>query len=276
MEPRHRLFLDALGRLADRNEHVLIMPCADARQARAQAPDPDQPADSSSDASAPTERPAEAEVRLLRIEDSGRLILERPSGSAAAAWVHPRALVELRVYNGDTRWSAVARVREAFAFPIREHITVRAIRLDPPDQITSEQRRSHYRVDTSKLDLPSVIITLLSETKQPPAAKAQLMNLSGGGFGLLLDPRHQAARQVLRGRDYQCSIRVPVRDEPLSVHARLIHVYPQPGSKIYLGFACRHATTTAAEELTRVATELQREILRRRRKANLLRPPRRP
>ena len=220
----------------------------------------------------PAKEATGAQVRLLEVHQDGVVILERPGVSAGAAWVQPGAWVALYLCHGPSRWSASARVAELTRHALRDRVTVGALRLEPPVEVVSEQRRAHYRVDTSMMDLPPVILRLLDEhgrvvnADSTPGLEARLMNLSGGGFGLLLNPRHQPARQVMRGRFYQCRIRLPlVHDEPLTVNARLIHVYPQKGGSVYLGFACQHPDQAAAETFARHATELEREVLRRRR-----------
>ena len=287
-DPRYRLFYGLLSNLSERHRPIMLRQVPDDQPAPQPDPDPattnaTDPATATATAVKPvqvTKTPSVA-VQVLEIDDDGAVFVQVPGSPEERQWLMQQSAVDMQVNEADARWSARSRRGALVELHLEANVVVPAVRLEPPEELVSLQRRAHYRVDTSQMDLPPVTVRLMHDTPKGlrpvkgPAIEARLMNISAGGVGLLIDPKQEAARNIFKSRQYQCRLHLPGQEDPVIVEACLVHVFPQKRKMLYLGMVCQWSTSTygqrQAERFARAVTRLERETLRQRRRQRPLR-----
>ena len=276
-DARYQFFYGLLSTLTERHRPVMLRQVDNGDDAP--APEPDtasagmEPADG---AARSAELVPSTVVQLLDVGEDGAIFVQVPGKEEERDWLLCQHTVELRVHEADGRWAAKARVGDQVEIKLNARVGVPALRLEPPHELVSHQRRASYRVDTSHLDLPSVTLRLLRDTPKGlrpvkgPAIEARLMNVSAGGIGLLVDSSRPGAENLFKFRVYRCRLFLPGLDEPVTVEANLVHVLPQKHERVYLGMLCQWSVSEygqrQAELFARTVTALERQTLRHRRK----------
>lgn len=202
-------------------------------------------------------------VRILRLSDE-EIIVERPS--AAGQTIDLSGNVELVAVMsiGQNRW--MFRTKTIGGDP-RSRSGGNAVRLQMPTHVERCRRRDFLRVSTAELNLPivtcwplldpmSVVAAEVANRAQivelesggmgtnsadilpevAPPFTAQLMNLGGGGVGLLVHPGDSAALDRSRLLWVRADLK-PYIPAPLGFTARVVHTHRDSEQNTYVGAA---------------------------------------
>jgi hypothetical protein len=207
-------------------------------------------------------------VRILSLSDA-EILVEQPS--AAGAWIDLHAGTRLIgvIAIGQNRWMFHTRVISPGPGSGRA-CPVRTLRLSMPTNVERCQRRNFFRISTAELSLPVVecwplldpgtvapaelanrahIQDLLDSGSAPrsteesfilpevgPKFTARLMNIGGGGAGLIINPSDAGAAD--RARLYWMRLDLtPHVPAPIGITARLVHTHVDSTQSVYAGMA---------------------------------------
>jgi c-di-GMP-binding flagellar brake protein YcgR len=208
--------------------------------------------------------------RMLGLDDT-QMVVEEPSGQAAADMLQPGAPVMLYIAEGDDRWEFETHVLETTRFALNASVRVQALRLAPPRTVGKAQRRDFYRVDTAGAVDEPVQITVSIPHAQGESAEiieleGRLVNIGGGGMGMTVN--EIAARRMLRADKIHCRVALPTLNHPLELNVRVAHSQQQARDIHYMGlqfvFQRPAARDQVADKLCYFAAWLQRQRLNRR------------
>jgi hypothetical protein len=206
-------------------------------------------------------------VRLAGMSDE-HLVIEQPS--AAGQWIdlEPGVSIVAGIAIGQNRWMFHTRV-----LPRLKSFPPRTVRLAAPTAVERCQRRNFFRISTVELNLPRVecwalldpssvvaaevanrarIMDLVRGGGRAPAADsgedaltlpevgpkfgALLMNVGGGGAGLLIDKADAPATE--RARLFWMRVNLtPIIPAPLGMTGRLVHTHIDSAQNLYAGMA---------------------------------------
>lgn len=204
-------------------------------------------------------------VRILALTES-QIVVEQPS--AAGRWIALEPGVRLvgAFAIGQNRWMFHTRVLACGVGG-----SERCVRLEMPDRVERCQRRHSFRISTAELSPPAVecwplldpesVIAaevanraLIRELQRTPGWRpegtlerlllpdvgprfhARLMNVGGGGVGLLVDAREARAADNARLLWLRVDLR-PVVPAPLALTVRPVHSHVDSGRNLYIGAA---------------------------------------
>lgn len=237
-------------------------------------------------------------VRILSISDD-EIIVEQPSALGELINIRPGAEIIGIMVIGQNRWMFRTQNLGGTRAAAPGSRTCPALRLRMPDQVERCQRRNFYRVTTVGLNLPTVecyplldpasaaiaeadnrvrLIEMMDAnisgravdaTPEPimpqvgPAFTAALVNIGGGGAGLVIDPddRPRLDSERLYWLRIGLQPEIPI---PVGITARLKHTHYDSAQRVYAGMAFefgfdpRHQPFIV-DLLTRYVTGLQRE-----------------
>lgn len=240
-------------------------------------------------------------VRLLKLEDEG-ILVEQPSALGQTIHLDEGLQLVAVIAIGQNRWMFRTNLIEKTRFALNQRMRMTALRLEWPKKVERCQRRSFYRVSTTALNLPNLqLYPLLDPTTvwqaeedsrarvamgqdalirgdQIPDAKpvlpevappfnAKLINIGGGGVGLMAEFEHNSL--INRHRLYWMQLTLPpVLMTPFGVQARLAHTHLDSAQNIYLGMQFEFNQSAGyrdfiVDQVCRYVTETQREQLRR-------------
>jgi len=172
---------------------------------------------------------------------------------------------------GQNRWMFHTRLLGRVAVAQRSGARTEILRLSMPEGVERCQRRNFYRVSTAELRLPSVEcwplldptsvvgaqaaclaqacvspgLRLADENAEEDASvlpevgpkfHAHLMNLGGGGAGLLADPENARGLEGQRSLWLRIDLR-PSMPTPLSVAVKVCHTRLDSAHNVYAGVA---------------------------------------
>lgn len=187
------------------------------------------------------------------------ITVERPLALGKVIELGPDARLIVAMTIGQNRWMFRTRILPPAGRP--------GLRLAMPEQVERCQRRNFYRISTTEITLPrvecwpllspaSVVAAELANRAQiesalktgvaplptsimpevGPRFRAFLVNVGGGGAGLVLEPGDAGA--VDRTRLFWMRIDLcPHIPAPLGVTARLAHTHVDSGQNVYAGMA---------------------------------------
>jgi c-di-GMP-binding flagellar brake protein YcgR len=207
-------------------------------------------------------------VRLVEVSDAA-LSVEAPMACGRAVAVAPGAALVVALTIGQNRWMFESRVlaqRPGFG-----GLPTLAIAL--PESVERCSRREAFRISTVRLNLPRVLCWPLLDPTTVVAAEAanrmqvrelaaggrcgtgdelaldpmvlpnvgprfeaRLLNMSGGGLGLILGPAEAAAADRHGYVWLQLDLRPRVA-APLAITAKKAHSHLDSGGNTYLGLA---------------------------------------
>jgi len=210
-------------------------------------------------------------VRILRLTDD-EIAVEHPTAMGQAIALAPGTRLIAGMSIGQNRWMFKTEVLSPAgdAMPIRQQ---GAVRLRMPDHVERCARRAFYRMTTAELRLPevqcwplldptSVVAAEVANRAQisaqlrgevaadafahdadpivlpevGPPFRAKLVNLGGGGAGLLVD--RTTSHGFDRSRVIWTRINLtPEIPAPLAVTAKLVHSHIDSGMNTYMGLA---------------------------------------
>jgi len=210
-------------------------------------------------------------VRILGLNDD-EIVVEQPGalGQSICLDVGTKLIVGLTI--GQNRWMfktdvvGLAQIGQAHGRPIA------GLRLAMPVHVERCQRRNFYRMSTAQLHLPEVqcwslldltsvvaaevanralITGLLSGAIKPlnsnsdeplvlpdvgPPFKAHMVNIGGGGAGLLVDRGETIGPDKSRALWLRLDLR-PHIPAPIAMTAKVAHTHMDSGQNVYLGVA---------------------------------------
>lgn len=197
-------------------------------------------------------------VRLKNVSDSG-LIVECPSAAGLSLSIDQGVRLVGAMTVGQNRWMFHTSVMGNERLEGRQHL-----RLSSPEQVERCQRRTFHRISTASLQVPEVTVwpMLDPSTAVPaemacratvddgkggeipeellpevgPSFKAKLVNVSGGGLGLLA-PREEAGGFDSARYFFLRVELAPVLSAPLCLTTKLVHRHLDSAQLIHAGMA---------------------------------------
>lgn len=209
----------------------------------------------------------------LHVQDQGdTLILERPRPTNEHPKPTPsRSRVDVYLHTDMLRLVAAYEVIEAFNYQLNERQRVTALRLKRVGDVGSAQRRASFRVDTTTAGFDRITINDAGDSGlELHPIVGHLINLSANGVGVRVD-KPASELEDMHGHAFDFIVALPDRDTSFTIPARVRRVVKEAANRTYLGLEFQfedHARhRSIAETLARLAADLQREQLRRRRSA---------
>lgn len=244
-------------------------------------------------------------VRILELSEA-EILVELPCAMGQEIRLQDGIELVGIVAIGQNRWMFKTVTLGLTHYQLNGHRSINAMRLRMPVHVERCQRRQFYRVTTVGLTLPEVdcyplldpLSSVVAETANRleiqrlidkdiagkvggkagvtdpdtlpqvgPRAKSILVNIGGGGVGLLLEPENRP--MVDSHRVYWLRVNLmPQIPAPLGVTARLRHTHIDSAQRIYAGMAFDFGHSAehqqfVVDQICRYAMLLQREQLRR-------------
>jgi hypothetical protein len=241
-------------------------------------------------------------VKILGMTET-EIIVEQPTALGHAIPIAAGMDLVGILAIGQNRWMFRTANLGASSVPAGMGRTIPAYRLRMPDQVERVQRRNFYRISTLGLTLPRVecyplmnpdtapvaeaanrceILDLLDApligcpiepARQPvmpevgPMFHSMLVNIGGGGVGLLIDPDDRPSLDAgdLLWLRVSLMPHIPV---PLAVTARVKHTHIDSSQRTYAGLAFEFGwhpehSKFVIDQLCRYVAQLQREQMSR-------------
>jgi hypothetical protein len=215
----------------------------------------------------PADRHLVWRVRLLDVRDDS-IVVEQPAALGQVLPVASGSPLAGIITVGQNRWMFATRNLGPSIVELSGGRAIPGLRLQAPDEVERCQRRGHYRVRTTAVQLPDVDVWPLLDPRSvtiaeraselaagagveaaplepaPPSEEllpevgprfaALLLNLGGGGVGLGLRP--EDGQMLLRHKLFWLRIGLPpFLAAPVCASAKLVHVHLEAGQSIYAG-----------------------------------------
>ena len=235
-------------------------------------------------------------VRILALNDR-EIVVEQPSALGQIIELGPDVEIVAGLAIGQNRWMFRTRTLGHAVRPGLHGRQIKALRLASPEVVERCQRRNFYRISTTELSLPpvecwpivepsSVIAAELANQAQilsygqpgmaarlatddpmvlpevGPRFAARLVNIGGGGAGLVVDRQDAAA--VDRTRLFWLRVNLtPQIPIPLGMTGRLAHTHLDSAQNVYAGIAFEFAFNPGhkqfvVHQICRYVAELQK------------------
>lgn len=242
-------------------------------------------------------------VRIMELSDD-EIVVEQPSALGHTIRLHDGIELVGVIAIGQNRWMFKTQNLGRKSVRLGPTRDIVGLRLVMPDTVERCQRRSFYRISTVGLVLPHVdawpvlspASILAAETASQariemyeekgdvspidnandemilpevgPKFGSTLINIGGGGVGLILEPDTAQGLEKARLFWLQMNLR-PYVPAPLAVAARLAHTHRDSEQRVYAGMAFDFDHNPAhkefvVERLCRCVNLMQREQLARR------------
>lgn len=218
--------------------------------------------------------PPTARVRLLVRNDKG-MVIDRPIGMAFLRHMEKGTRLNALVAEGADRWQFSSTILGAVTYRLNDATEVPAIAITLERNVRSAQRREFFRVTIGNVAVKTVLMTPNNAERKQAATddvdgikpfEAKLINIGGGGIGVLTPQRVDWQLPLIR--HYDCTLRLPTRNEPLIVPAEVVRLEAQEDGTSYMGLHFTFATPAdrrACEDAICPFTAWhQRQILQRR------------
>lgn len=240
-------------------------------------------------------------VRILDLSDT-EILVEEPSVLGRTITLEDNAALVGIIVIGQNRWMFRTLVKGRIKHALSAQVQITALRLAMPDSVERCQRRNFYRVSTVGLNLPQVEafplmdiasaehaedacrVALLSaanpnvagrigEPPVPPApsavgppVSALLVNIGGGGAGLMVAPEDRSAFEA--HSLFWMRVRLGDTPVPIGVVARVRHRHIDSSQRLYAGMQFEFVHKAEHEEfvvdqICRYVASVQREQLAR-------------
>lgn len=240
-------------------------------------------------------------VRVLSLNNS-EIVVEEPVVLRQRIHVAPGVELIGIIAVGPNRWMFRTTNIGQTTAPLGGGLQTGALRLAMPTLVERCQRRAFYRVEMADMNLPGVVCAPLLDPSSAVAAEtairaaidepasgvvarispdspimnpeigpsfqSTLVNIGGGGVGLLIDQND--APGLDRHRNFWLRIDLtPHISTPLGVCGRLAHTHIDVSKRTYAGMSFEFGHNSAyekfvIEQVCRYVAEVQREQLRRR------------
>lgn len=156
-------------------------------------------------------------TRFLALDDES-ILLFWPN-HADPRFANRGAKVEVFFQLGGAYYCFCADGEGRFRYTHAEGNVIPALRLRLPLRVEQKQQRDHFRV--SLAGLAAVVATLKPLAADEPVFSLRLTNISGGGFGGVIDdPR---LRDLTMNEIFCATLDLPDDTEPLTAFVRLAH-----------------------------------------------------
>ena len=242
-------------------------------------------------------------VRVLSLSESEIVVEEPVVLGRAVELVDGLDLVGI-ISIGQNRWMFRTRLIGRSTSALNRGGTVSALRIEMPTDVERCQRRNFYRVSTIGLNLPHVDVYPMTDPTSAiaaeaanraeilrmidsdvaariepideakallpsvgPSFQATLMNIGGGGAGLLVTPDERGAFEASRVLWLRIGLR-PHVPAPLGVTARVRHTHIDSSQRLYAGMSFDFGHNPAhrgfvVEQICRYVAAVQRESVAR-------------
>ncbi len=239
--------------------------------------------------------------RIYKMDDQ-EIVLEHPMVLGRPVELTPGVDLVAIIAIGQNRWMFRTKHLGPVLTSDRRGSGVAAIRITAPGDVERCQRRSFYRVSAMGLHLPKVETRALLDPRSVVAAEAAneaeindlaagtiagrigskaaevllpeagpaffttLVNIGGGGVGLMIDPAEN--RGMENGPFFWLRLNLtPQIPAPLAVTARLVHTHIDSSQRTYVGFAFDFRFNPSHErfvidQLCRYVAQVQRDSVR--------------
>jgi len=242
-------------------------------------------------------------VRVVGLSEN-EILIEEPMAMGQTIPINDDINLIAVLTMGQNRWMFKTRTLGRATVALNRQREITALRLQMPEGVERCQRRSFYRVSTTGLILPEVecrplldvttakpaeaavsariettrtgeVIGFVGDAGKPtiqpevgPPFPATLVNIGGGGAGLLIERRYAAGVEHHRLFWLTLSL-APDIPTPISVVARLAHTHIDSEQRVYTGMAFEFDHNPSYRKffvdlLCRYVTHVQREQLKRR------------
>lgn len=240
-------------------------------------------------------------VRVMGLTES-EIHVEQPA--ALGHTIRLQAGIELVVLIaiGQNRWMFRTTLLGDGSAPAQGGRLMPVYRLRMPETVERCQRRNFYRISTVGLTLPNVDVAPLLDAasaalaeaanrcqimdaldqhvaacpprhvacvlpEMGPSVSGMLVNIGGGGVGLLFEPAEQPVLDTMNLYWLRIGLQ-PTIPAPLAVSARLKHTHIDSSQRTYAGMAFEFGHSAGHEkfvvdQLLRYVAQVQREQLRR-------------
>jgi hypothetical protein len=205
-------------------------------------------------------------VRIVSLSDT-EIVVEQPTAAGRPIELEAGIRLIAVLAIGQNRWMFHTRITS-----VAPGRPVRTLRLVMPQTVERCQRRNFFRISTAELSLPAVDCwplldpttvaaaevanraqiqdlidvpahQLPSPEDEPlvlpevgPRFNARLMNIGGGGAGLIID--HTDAAAADRPRLYWLRVNLmPQIPAPIGITARMVHTHIDSAQNLYAGMA---------------------------------------
>ncbi|MBL8747217.1 MAG: hypothetical protein JNK58_12790 [Phycisphaerae bacterium] len=240
-------------------------------------------------------------VRVMGLSES-EIIIEQPMALGRPIRLQPDIQLVGLIAIGQNRWMFKTANLGETDISAAGGRSLRGYRLSMPDKVERCQRRNFYRISTVGLILPHVEVypildpatAIIAETSNrchildlidsnsglgPPSptvnvmpevgpmTQATLVNIGGGGAGLLFD--HSEAARLNSTTMYWLRINLqPLVPAPLGVCARVKHTHIDSAQRAYAGMAFEFGHDPnhekfVVDQLLRYVAQVQRDQLKR-------------
>ncbi len=236
-------------------------------------------------------------VRILSLDEES-IVVEQPAAFGQPIQVNQGSDLVAIIVIGQNRWMFKTQNLGLVDVTSRHGRQTKGLRLPMPENVERCQRRNFYRVTTVGLNLPQVecyplldsqtaamaeaanrvhiqdlneaaISGRAVDTSQPPVLPevgpsfgAKLVNVGGGGAGLLIEPEDRPKLDSDR-LFWMCINLEPDIPAPLGVAGRLKHTHIDSLQRVYAGMAFEFGFDPKhqkfiVDQLCRYAANLQR------------------
>ncbi|NLX14567.1 MAG: hypothetical protein GXY44_13070 [Phycisphaerales bacterium] len=211
-----------------------------------------------------------AKVRFLDLTES-EIWVDYPTVNGRRIAIHNEVAIRLFFCLEDDFYSFVARPLGPTSWSSRGAVEVAALRLEIPEDIERNQRRSCYRL--SMLQHPSALVRFMvlpyECPAEPESITATLRNISETGVGIATPP--EVAADLRIGQLCRAVIQLPGQDDIIEIPGKIGWIQKhQNGQQSLLGLAWQwDASGLEAHvlqcRLARFIMSAQLDVLRRRR-----------
>lgn len=237
-------------------------------------------------------------VRLYEVHGD-EMIVEAPTAAGSAVKFENGVRLVGVMSVGQNRWMFHTNVLETKTINTGRGRSTTVLRITMPETVERCQRRSFYRISTAALRLPQVqswpvldpasipgaetanrgLIRSLRERGEEatsaveeailpevgPGFTGHLVNVSGGGLGLLVDKADGGSVQQLKNYWLQLDLR-PGIPAPLGLAGKIVHTHFDSSMNVYCGLAFEFNGNVehrdfVVGEITEYVAALQREQL---------------
>lgn len=242
-------------------------------------------------------------VRILALSDD-EIVVEEPMALGHTFHLEDGIDLVAIIAIGQNRWMFRTKNLGRAPVALNGRVRVTGLRLVMPKDVERCQRRNFYRVSTVGLTLATVEcfpvldqdtvevaeaanrVQIEDASTSPPVAgrigkpvdagvmptvgpmvRASLMNIGGGGVGLIFEPEDRASLES--NKLYWLRLRLqPHIPAPLCVAARIRHTHIDSAQRVYAGLMFEFGGQSVhqkfvVEQLCRYVAQVQREQLKR-------------
>jgi c-di-GMP-binding flagellar brake protein YcgR len=241
-------------------------------------------------------------VRILGLTDE-QILLENPVTLNQPVAIPPGTVLTVAIVVGQNRWMFTSTVQNTTRVPSRVGGATTALVIPTPDKVERCMRREFMRVSTTSLNLPEVEVYPLIDPStvfgaeiaarglaaeadaarragKPyvfdpasqvlpavgPMFKARMLNLGGGGAGLLVPRTERSSVDTARNYWLRIDLR-PEIDAPLALAGRIVHTHLDSEQNTYCGVSFEFGTGTdhktfIANQILRFTERVQHATLR--------------